>query len=337
MLVIALALTAAHFEPAFAEDETVYYETREEAGEGLREAMKKRETMVSVGVYESADKSSIKSIISDVFDEALVHTGVPNEGDYLKYQYSEYKGRAQTTWNDGRAAVVIRYVIHYYTDAEQEAAVDNKVKEILSELAMDDMSSFEKTEVVHDYIVENTDYDRGSSGTLRHSAYSALVKGSSVCQGYSLALYRLLLESGVDCRIIFGKGIESNGKSGDHAWNIVRIGSEYFYVDSTWDDSLSTDAYYLKNRNEFEGDHKMDKSYGEAFVTTEQHVSVDGEPVDTEKPILQIIHASKGMTDGVDEVMKRREAALKERHKNPFLKFKDWAEEEINELVGVEN
>lgn len=333
IFLFALSCASPRCAMVFADDEAVYYETREEAGKGLRKALKKRQGMVSVGVYEDVNKKTIKSIISDVFEKALEHTGVPNEGDYLRYQYKDYSGKAESTWQDGRPAVIIRYVIHYYTDATQEKAVDEKVDEILSELAMDDMTSYEKTEAIHEYIVDNTGYDSNGKGTLRHSAYAALVKGHSVCQGYALAMYRLLLESGVDCRVIFGKGVEPNGKVGDHAWNIVKIGSDYFYVDSTWDDSLGTDSYYLCNRNEFEGDHKMDKEYGEAFITEEYPVSKDGEPIDTEKPILQLVKAAGTTTEGLEEIMKRKEEALKERHKNPILKYKDLAEQKIQELI----
>ena len=65
---------------------------------------------------------------------------------------------------------------------------------------------------------------------LKYTAYAAMCNGTAVCQGYSNLLYRMLLEAGVDCRIISGIGV-----SGGHAWNIVRLGDLYYNVDATWD------------------------------------------------------------------------------------------------------
>lgn len=303
-MLLITALCAAAF--SYAEEGVEYYDTREEAAEALREAMKERQRYVKVGIYEKVDEESIKTIISEVLDLAIEHTGDPKEGDYLKYHYAEYKGKAETDIRWGSPVVVIRLIIDYYTDAKQEKQTDKKVKEIIKSLDLKGKSDYKKVRAIHDYICEHTEYDSERSGDdvggTEHTAYGALVEGKAVCQGYSNALYRLLLEAGVDNRIINGNGVEPGGLEGAHSWNIVSIGGVYFYVDATWDDSTESDQYFLRNRDDFEEDHVMSDEYGEKFVTETYSVSQSGYAVDYDTPIKAILKSAKHLLKLIDSI-----------------------------------
>ncbi len=304
MMLVMMALFAAVFSYAVVDGE--YYDTREEAAVALRDAMKHREKYVTVAIYEKVDEESIKTIIGDVFAMALEHTGKPKEGDYLKYQFAEYKGKAETDLHWGSPVVIIRYVIDYYTDKEQEKLTNEKVKEIIKTLDLKGKSDYRKIRAIHDYLCDNIDYDVEKSGDHKggteHTAYGALVEGEAVCQGYALSMYRLLLEAGVDCRIVDGEGTETNGLSSPHSWNIVSIGGVYFYVDTTWDDSSGSMDYFLRNRDDFETDHVISEEYGEAFVTEEYPVSQSGFPVDYDTPVKAIRKASKSLIKAFDSL-----------------------------------
>ena len=51
----------------------------------------------------------------------------------------------------------------------------------------------------------------------------------------------MCMDNGIDCRIVTGTA--TNGQSnGAHAWNIVRVGESYYYVDATWDCKVLADA-----------------------------------------------------------------------------------------------
>ena len=89
--------------------------------------------------------------------------------------------------------------------------------------------SLEKEKYVHDYIINNVVYDADSK--LNQSAYSALVNGSSVCAGYARAFQYIMIEIGIPCYYCTGY---ANG--GNHAWNLVMVGSELLNVDVSWDD-----------------------------------------------------------------------------------------------------
>ncbi len=303
-MLLITALFAAVFSYAVVDGE--YYDSREDAAAALRKAMKHREKYVTVAIYERVDEESIKTIIGEVFQMALEHTGKPREGDYLKYQFADYQGKAETDLHWGAPVVIIRYVINYYTDAKQEKETGKKVKEILSTLDLKGKSDYRKIRAIHDYLCDHVEYDVEKSGDKKggteHTAYGALIDGKAVCQGYALSMYRLLLESGVDCRIIDGEGIDSSGMSSSHSWNIVGIGGVYFYVDATWDDSTGSLDHFLRNRDDFETDHVISEEYGESFVTEKYPVSQSGFAVDYDTPLKAIKKATKALVAAFDSL-----------------------------------
>jgi hypothetical protein len=98
------------------------------------------------------------------------------------------------------------------------------------------MSDLEKALVLHDYLVEHItyDWDVATGGTEKDSdvfnAYGALVEGNAVCQGYAQA-YKLLLDDvGISSTVVTSTAMT-------HAWNLVKIGENWYHVDVTWDDA----------------------------------------------------------------------------------------------------
>lgn len=153
----------------------------------------------------------------------------------------------------------VKYSVTYYTDFNQEQQVSARVSQVLSSLGLTGQNDYTKIKKIYDYICSNVTYDYShlSDPTyqLQYTAYAALINGTSVCQGYAVLFYRMALQSGVDARLISGTG---NG--GPHAWNIVKIGSYYYNLDSTWDAGNSYYYYFLKNDSSF-GNHGRDLDY----------------------------------------------------------------------------
>ncbi len=114
------------------------------------------------------------------------------------------------------------------------------------------------------------DYDHlyDSSYDLKYTAYAALVNGKAVCQGYACLFYRMMLEAGIDVRIITGNG--GGGTDSNHGWNIVRLKGLYYNMDTTWDAGFSPEYYefFLRCTDNFEW-HTRDSKYD----TPEFHAS----------------------------------------------------------------
>ncbi|MBQ6439392.1 MAG: hypothetical protein IJJ06_04530 [Mogibacterium sp.] len=252
-----------------AVQDLIYHENEIEASSELREDLKKRVSSVTIGIEGKTDQEGLQQIISRLIGEATEHTGKPDEGDYILFQYASYKGQARTKLSGTTPVVEIEYDLSYYDNAEQEAEVDSKAEEIIKELELEDLSDYEKIAAIHDYICDNVEYESSiDSSDIMRTAYGALIEGRAVCQGYSVSLYRLLLEAGIDNRIIFGTGVSPIGITGAHTWNIVDLYGEYYYMDVTWDDCTgSRDFFLVPAGDDFENEHVADSQYGEDFFT----------------------------------------------------------------------
>ena len=72
------------------------------------------------------------------------------------------------------------------------------------------------------------------TGSNAQNIQSVLLYQKSVCAGYSKAFQYILNRMGLFCTYITG----TIRDGGDHGWNMVRIGENYYYVDVTWGDPV---------------------------------------------------------------------------------------------------
>ena len=230
----------------------------------LRNAFVNRETHIEFGFYcdQPIDKAG------EVIKEALfTHTKNPIEGDYLRFQYREYSVTRYLVTSGSRYCYLIFMDVVYMTDTAQEAAVSAAVSSLLGSLGVNSMDSYSKIKTIYNWICQNVSYDYAHVGNTEYlkqfSAYGALVEGTAVCQGYAVLLYRLLLESGVDVRVIPG-----TGNSTLHAWNIAELNGVYYNLDSTWDAGKDSYGYFLCSDADFSGHIRLDGYRTDAFMTS---------------------------------------------------------------------
>lgn len=214
-----------------ASEEAVFHSIKE-AGAEVRSHMKARNTVIEVNI-RTLDPDW-KTLTGAIVEEATAHTGNPVEGDYMKCHYGGF--RVNNSWSlvEGEYQYKFTYTMTYFTDASQEAEMDVMIRELINKLNLTKMSSYEKIRTVYDYICRNVAYDYANLGnasyTLQYTAYAALKNKTAVCGGYSSLFYRIMLELGIDARVITGTCSE-----GAHAWNIVKLEGKYYDLDSTWD------------------------------------------------------------------------------------------------------
>jgi|GEM_PF-1227931 len=142
--------------------------------------------------------------------------------------------------------------MYSYTSMEtfntENAALENAVTTFLSAIDLTAPPAVIAMKI-HDKLIKEVAYDSDAAeytgsdnqNLLRsHTAYNALVTGMAVCDGYSNAYTLLLNRAGITCDVVIG-----DAGGGLHAWNIVRLGSDWYEVDSTWDDQSSASFQHM--------------------------------------------------------------------------------------------
>ena len=138
----------------------------------------------------------------------------------------------------------------YETTGERDEAkkrLETKIAQALSGVSPD-MSEFDRELYLHDWLLENCEYDGEAydeyleSGLIEgfnesYTAYGALVNGKATCAGYARAMQLLLSETGIESRFITGvRNDEEVGEAVAHAWNVVFIDGAAYHLDATWND-----------------------------------------------------------------------------------------------------
>lgn len=244
-----------HFEGGFdtytndTEVENVKVDSINNAVSEIRKQLVARTNSFTLEIQSDTDVDAI-----ELLEKSFEHTGVGNEGDYIRYNYHQAMYEtSKTTTDDGVSVYTIVYTVEYMTTASQENEATQCLNNILSELKLSDKTDVEKITSIYNYICENVTYDydglEDETDILKYSSYGAIVEKNCVCQGYATMFYRMCLEAGIDARVITG---QSRGEN--HAWNIVKIGDEYYNVDSTWDAGCFEYSFFLKCDGDF-ADH----------------------------------------------------------------------------------
>lgn len=167
-----------------------------------------------------------------------------------------------------RAGKITKINFSISKDREQDAAqelqpeiakyVQNCLKGIKK-----DWNVYQKIQYVYEYIIQHTVYDIDSEDN--QNICSVFLHGASVCQGYSVATQYLLQALGIPSMTVTGEVLNR----GSHAWNLVKIEEQYYYLDTTWgspsfsedfkdvDDIVLYDYFCISDKD-LEESHKAD-------------------------------------------------------------------------------
>lgn len=230
--------------------------TEEELGKLIRQAMlysKSQIAFVTVGIPQPNDK--ISKIVKYITEKDPI-TSMGYRGFSMSYL---------DTKTDNYVSYVLQF--NYDIDAttlnEMKKATEEKACQIVASNIAMDMPPYMKIYTIHNYIVNNTvyagDYETNPN-PVYHTAYGSLVNNVAVCDGYSNGLQLLANIAGVDSMVISG-----TSKGSNHSWNIVKLDSDYYHIDSTWDDPYNGDGinylshyYYNVTDSQISADHSWD-------------------------------------------------------------------------------
>lgn len=147
--------------------------------------------------------------------------------------------------------------LRYGASEEEVAMLNERMEAVIPKFleGIDDtMSAYDVAVRIHARVIEHTDYDKVALAAEKaaggpekdtidylRTICGVFLNGKAVCQGYARAVQYLLQRCGVECAECAGHTVPKPGKKpGAHSWNIIKMDGEYYYSDTTWDDSSDT-------------------------------------------------------------------------------------------------
>lgn len=167
---------------------------------------------------------------------------------------------------------------------------------------------------LHDSVVKSVPYDYDALNKKdcfnAHSIIGAFIDKKAVCEGIAKAFKFLCNEFSMKCIVVYGKASQDGDFSGDtyHAWNLVKVKNESYYVDVTWDNMCDGEIRHI--------------SYDYFNVTTED-ILKDHMPNTTALPVctdtrLNYFYATNSIVNTYDQL----EALIKARISSKEIMFK---------------
>ena len=236
----------------------------------VREGLSNHSETITIRYSAKKDHvEDIEMLCANLIDAALEDTSDATLGDYIRYQYGGYDADYGYSEDGDTLHYVITITPKYYTTIEQEEVVTKDINKILTSFNFSVLTSdYDKVETIYDYICANVKFDQvhknNSNSHLKTTAYSALEYKRAVCQGFSVLMYRMLKQSGVECRVVTGYADNGKGEKEYHAWNIIRLDGVWYNADATWD-TEGEHKYFLKSDSDFTDHDRLEEFKGEFY------------------------------------------------------------------------
>ena len=203
--------------------------------------------------------SDYDNCINDVNDIANDQNTISNINNFV-HPYNSFKTLKTEVDTTGKVNLQIEKVY----DDEMIIILNYKVDEILNNNLVKTTDTKKKLKAIHDYIINNTKYDKNRSDKKivnykSDNAFGVLVEKYGLCGGYTDAMMLFLERLNIKNYKIATE---------NHVWNYLKLNDEWLHLDLTWDDPVSEDGddilddtYFLINDKELRSIEKEEHNY----------------------------------------------------------------------------
>lgn len=147
------------------------------------------------------------------------------------YSYVQHK-----LWNETTKIVIDpEYTMTQEERQEKQGLIDAKAEEYLRGISSE-ASDYEKMKYIYDCLTTNVIYNQNAPDN--QNICSVFLTGETVCQGYAYATQYLLQKLNIPCVTVTGTALGEG-----HAWNLVQLDGDYYYVDTTWGSNSNQEEY----------------------------------------------------------------------------------------------
>ncbi len=138
----------------------------------------------------------------------------------------------------------VNYAYEYAYRTGDYSNLDDNEQQVLSVAVQiveqcEGLTDYESALYVNDYLTATVTYGFSSEP---YSEFGALIEHMAVCQGYAYA-YKLCMDLlGIPC-ITVGGTADNGEEVLSHAWNMIQLDDEWYHVDVTWNDAVTSVDY----------------------------------------------------------------------------------------------
>lgn len=164
-------------------------------------------------------------------DELIQEEETLSNINNLVHPYNSYQNLSFSINTFGRVDVKVH---KQYTNTMIKE-LNQKVDDIVQNQIQENMSIDDKIKTIHDYIINNSVYDKEMADNKENSefqsdnAYGVLLEGHGICSGFSDAMELFLTKFNVTSYKI---------SSPSHIWNLVYHNNTWNHLDLTWDNPV---------------------------------------------------------------------------------------------------
>ena len=168
--------------------------------------------------------------------------------DRINLEHPLYYFLSQTLLVDENEIII--QVSNEYVSSSRRLNIQNEICDYLNMFANNDV--FDTLLKAHDYIIDSVDYEfdrynNPSEEAHAHNIIGVIEKEGAVCDGYARA-FQLVCDC-FNIPSLIATGRSDNQK---HAWNVVQIDDQWYWVDVTWDDCRIDDFISVGSYNRYE-------------------------------------------------------------------------------------
>ena len=205
--------------------------------------------------------------------------------------------------NSGSVEMIPEYLFDKGKVKEHQKAMSARTAKLVR--PAESMTEWEKERYIHDFICTSVRYDKLKK-PYSHEIIGPLQQGVGVCEGIAKTVKLLCGCLGIECVIAVSEAAPDRGIRYRHAWNVLKMGGNWYHLDATFDNSLGRgetiryDYFNLGDKQLFrdhesllyqappcsDGDHFYYREKKLSFTKTEDVAKRAAQAVKKGKPLI---------------------------------------------------
>jgi len=140
------------------------------------------------------------------------------------FRYTQYRHNGETE--------LVSFSPNYTMDEKERGEIQKQIDVQAQKYCkgLKGQSDYKKVRGIYRRLIQTVDYNLQAENN--QNIISVFLGKETVCQGYANAMQYLLERLDIPCVVVTGMA-----KGGPHAWNLVCLDGDWYYVDVTWGNS----------------------------------------------------------------------------------------------------